>query len=383
MDRELDLMLVGGGLASALIAWRLKRFRTNIRFLVIEENESFSEKETWCFHASDIEARELDWIFPLLSKSWPGYSVGIMDFQRSLHRAKYLAVRSQEFFQKIQIGAHVQFRTRVKSVSERGVYLQDGRFLSAKCVVDCRGGREGAGSPSGFHKFLSCEFELSSPHGMIRPRLMDAISNNRDGVRFLSVLPWTESTLTLECREFSANPGFSREEFRDSILAYARAMGWNIRSQIHESEAAIPVPILPGNPMQGLAAPTIGTRGGFSHPSTGASFPQAIRLAERISKVQKFDPANIWAITKAAQKELEKNREFCILLNRILFCAALPEERARIFTRLYRLPEPVLQRFFALKLNALDFARILLGRPPLPMEKAIKVIRPQEKLRLC
>ena len=40
----------------------------------------------------------------------------------------------------------------------------------------------------------------------------------------------------------------------------------------------------------------------------------------------------------------------------------------------YRLPEPVIARFYAAKLTRLDKVRILTGKPPVPVLKALKAM---------
>ena len=42
--------------------------------------------------------------------------------------------------------------------------------------------------------------------------------------------------------------------------------------------------------------------------------------------------------------------------------------------RFYRLPSPLIERFFAGKLTLVDKAMIMLGKPPVPLGKAIGVL---------
>jgi len=55
---------------------------------------------------------------------------------------------------------------------------------------------------------------------------------------------------------------------------------------------------------------------------------------------------------------------FALRLNRMVFRWFRGEQRYRVLERFYRLPAPVIRRFYALELTALDRARILFGRPP-------------------
>ncbi|HLL20601.1 MAG TPA: lycopene cyclase family protein, partial [Kofleriaceae bacterium] len=55
---------------------------------------------------------------------------------------------------------------------------------------------------------------------------------------------------------------------------------------------------------------------------------------------------------------------FALRLNKMLFHWFAPHQRYNVLERFYRLPEPVIRRFYALELTGLDRARILIGRPP-------------------
>ena len=62
------------------------------------------------------------------------------------------------------------------------------------------------------------------------------------------------------------------------------------------------------------------------------------------------------------------------LLNRMLFGAALPDERYRVLEHFYRLPQPVIERFYAGRLTVRDRLRILSGKPPVPVAAAIRAL---------
>ena len=52
-------------------------------------------------------------------------------------------------------------------------------------------------------------------------------------------------------------------------------------------------------------------------------------------------------------------------LNRMLFRGLAPERMWHVFARFYGLPQPLIERFYALELTRLDArASLVLGRPP-------------------
>ena len=55
----------------------------------------------------------------------------------------------------------------------------------------------------------------------------------------------------------------------------------------------------------------------------------------------------------------------------MLFRAARPDERARVLQRFYTLPEPLIERFYAGRTTLGDAARILLGKPPVSVRRAL------------
>ena len=59
------------------------------------------------------------------------------------------------------------------------------------------------------------------------------------------------------------------------------------------------------------------------------------------------------------------------LLNRMLFRAAEPEKRYQVLERFYGLNEGLVERFYRNRLTKKDKLRILIGKPPVPVTKAL------------
>jgi len=90
-----DLILAGGGLANGLIAWRLHQRRPELRILLLEQGAHLGGNHTWSFHDSDLDAAQLDWIAPLVSKRWPRYEVAFPQLRRTLEGG-YASIGSQD-----------------------------------------------------------------------------------------------------------------------------------------------------------------------------------------------------------------------------------------------------------------------------------------------
>ena len=74
-----------------------------------------------------------------------------------------------------------------------------------------------------------------------------------------------------------------------------------------------------------------------------------------------------------ARRHWDRTR-FYRRLGAMLFGAASPEQRWRVFARFYRLPAPLIERFYAGRSTIADRARILCGRPPVPLGRALSVL---------
>jgi lycopene beta-cyclase len=57
-----------------------------------------------------------------------------------------------------------------------------------------------------------------------------------------------------------------------------------------------------------------------------------------------------------------------------LFRAAEPEERWRVLARFYRLDPALIGRFYAGQSSLYDKLRILTGKPPVPISRAIHAL---------
>ena len=121
--------------------------------------------------------------------------------------------------------------------------------------------------------------------------------------------------------------------------------------------------------------PKLGLRGGFFHPTTGYSLPDAVRNAMLLARCPISPRRAFTGVFADEAGRLWAKRNFFQLLNRMLFHAAEPAERYKVLEHFYRLPEPVIARFYAARLTALDKMRILSGRPPVPLHKAIGAMR--------
>lgn len=365
---DLDYLILGGGLHGGLTALALLERAPAARLALVERGARLGGNHTWCFHAGDVPADAAAWVDPLVAHRWGGYQVRFPRHTRELE-APYAAITSARFHDVVAAriaaapNAALLLGVGAGDPSADRVRLDDGRTLSAGVVVDARGPRpDDAPADSGFQKFVGLELELERPHELARPVLMDACVDQVDGFRFFYVLPLGPRRLLVEDTYFSDSPALDRDRVRAEVLCYARRAGWNAAAILREEHGVLPMPWAGPGPEVDAGPLVAGFRGGWFHPATGYSLPVAVRLARSVAAA---DPA---ALFDGALHDLARDQRrqmaFAHRLNRMLFRWFAPEKRVGVFERFYRLPEPVIRRFYALQLTAGDRARFFVGRPP-------------------
>lgn len=370
MSREVfEYVLVGGGLANGLIALALRARRPGSRIAMIEQGSELGGNHTWCFHRNDLLAGAESWVAPLVCYRWPGYRVLFPHLDRTIAR-EYAAITSRRFHEVVAAslrsvsGSKLFLETRALAVSERTVLLESGEELSAPVIIDARGT---AGEPmrpqtAGFQKFLGLEVELSRPHGLDLPILMDATVDQTKGFRFVYTLPLSPSRLLVEDTYFHRSPRLIPDQVKLDIQQYLDRCGYPPGEVIREESGVLPMPWSGFLPVTAKGPLRAGYMGGWFHPGTGYSFPVACRLAASIAAQdpKRFRRQELVALVR----EHSRQARFCHFLNDFLFRWYPAQARRNIFERFYRLPVETIDRFFALRLNWLDRFRLLAGRPP-------------------
>ena len=371
-----DVILVGGGLANGLIAWRLRTQRPELRLLLIERDEQLGGNHTWSFHDSDLTASQHAWLSPLIARRWPRYEVVFPGHARTLEGG-YASITSDDFRRIIETALHgcLRLGTTVSGLTPTTVHLADGQLLQARSVIDGRGIQSGMPLALGYQTFLGQEVRLAAPHGLTAPIIMDASVAQQGGYRFVYVLPFSPDRLLIEDTHYVDTPAWQPERLRDNISTYAHSRGWRMTELLREEHGSLPI-VLAGDiksywhKLQGQ--PCSGLRAGLFHPTTGYSLPHAVRLAERITALDTFDAAGVFSAIRGCALHAWRGQRFFRLLNRMLFLAGAADERWRVMRRFYHLPAPLIARFYAGKLTLADQLRLVSGKPPVPVGQAMK-----------
>lgn len=372
---EPDLILVGGGLANTLIAWRLHRQRPDLRLLLLERESGLGGNHTWCFHGTDLTEAQHHWLEPFVTISWDRHRIRFPSRDRWLD-GSYHAITAEQLdvTARAALGDAVRTGVRVESVSPTGVRLANGQSLSAPAVIDGRGDPGGSHLDVRFQKFLGQLLKLEQPHGLVAPVLMDATVPQDDGFRFIYTLPFDETTVLIEDTRYSDTPTLDRDQMRVEIANYAESHGWKIAKRCREEEGALPV-VLGGDLdaywADGPGVPRSGVRAGLFHYTTGYSLPEAVRLADDLVKLNAWNSAALYRCIRGRSARLWRSGFFFRILNRMLYRGCEPAERYRVLQHFYRLPAPLINRFYAGRPTWGDRLRILTGKPPIPVHRAL------------
>lgn len=380
-----DVVLVGGGLANGLIALRLKALRPELKIILLERERTIGGQHTWCHFQTDVEPGARGWLRPLIAHRWDGYEVRFPGYGRRL-TTPYLAITSEGLHRAVSavLGADAWLGVSVRDLTDRRVKLADGRTLEGRAVIDGRGPRKSRQLVLGWQKFVGQEVVTAEPHGLTQPIVMDATVDQLDGYRFLYVLPLGRDRLLIEDTRYADGPALDRPALRAAIADYAAGQGWTIKGVVREEEGILPIAL--GGDIDAYwreakhGLPEVGLRAALFQPTTGYSLPDAVRLAESVAALPRIDSASVRALAEGRSKAAWRHRRFYRLLNRMLFRACVPTERYKVLERFYRLPQGLIQRFYAGRARLTDKARILIGKPPVPIGAALRVM-PERSVR--
>ena len=372
-----DLILAGGGLANCLIAYRVRERRPDLRVLVVEQGARLGGSHTWCFHSSDLSEAQRRWTAPFIEHSWPYYDVRFPRLRRRLGGGYHAFTdASLHAVASAALGDSVRLDQPLAVVAPDHVITQSGQRYDAPAVIDGRGDPRDASLTLGFQKFAGLVLELERPHGLEGPVLMDATGAHLDGYRFLYTLPFGPRTVLVEDTRYSDGPGLQVEEMHKEVRAYARERYGEIASTVHEEQGVLPIVLCgdihafwrAGEP----GVPRAGMRAALFNQVTGYSFPDAVRLADAICDQPVFESAALHRWIREYSIAAWSRQGFYRLLNRMLFWAGKPDDRFQILERFYRLPEPLIKRFYAGQSSLADKLRIVSGKPPVPLLEAVR-----------
>ncbi|MET0269317.1 MAG: lycopene beta-cyclase CrtY [Sphingomonas sp.] len=377
---ECDIAIVGGGLAGGLIALALRARHPGLDVIVVEAEHVVGGNHIWSFFGADVDAADRWLVEPLIGHRWPGYDIAFPRRARRLDEP-YHSIRSDRLDAAVRAAlppARLLTAVRATEVTPAAVTLADGRRIAARAVIDARGPGDLATLDLGWQKFVGLVVRTDAPHGRTHPVVMDATVAQIDGYRFVYVLPFDDHRLLIEDTYYSDSPELDGQAITKRIHDYATAHGWRVAEVEHREAGVLPVALggdFAAYWASGGETAKAGVRAGLFHPTTGYTLPDAVRLAARIAALPDPAGADLAALTRDHAARAWETRGFYRLLDRMLFRAAEPAERYKVLERFYGLNAGLVGRFYAARSTTFDKLRILSGKPPVPLGRALRVLK--------
>ncbi|WFL76218.1 lycopene beta-cyclase CrtY [Altererythrobacter arenosus] len=386
--RMIDVAIVGGGLAGGLIALALYRQRPELRLALIESGDVLGGNHRWSWFANDLSDDGQALLETFRQAEWDkGYKVAFPSYHRSLS-TPYRSLASSEFHKglmRLLPPESVRLKTEATALDAEGVTLASGERIPARAVIDCRLFVPSPHLNGGWQVFMGRHIRLAEPHGIDRPVIMDAAldqlapAGNGGAYRFVYVLPLAAHDLFIEDTYYADDPALDRSALSSRIDAYCRRGGWQ-DAEIVGGETGV-LPVMSGGDFRAyqrsIAIPGVavaGARGGFSHPLTSYTVPIAVENALAIAREVDLTGAQLAAFCEARARRHWGRTGFYRRLARMLFQAAEPHRRRDIFERFYKLPESLIERFYAARSTRTDKLRILCGKPPVAVGPALAAL---------
>ncbi len=376
LSSRCDIAIVGGGLAGGLAALALAAKRPDLDVRLIEPGP-VGGNHIWSFFDADIARGDRWLVAPLVRHHWSAYDVRFPAYARTL-RMGYKSITGEALAEAVAaaLPARHLVADRALHVAPDHVLLAAGGRLDARHVIDARGTGPLSALTCGWQKFVGQALSVKGGHGLTEPVVMDATVEQLDGYRFVYLLPFDAETIFVEDTYYSDDPDLDVPAIRDRIRAYAAAQGWKVKKAASREETGV-LPVVIAGDFDRYWPPSdrtarIGVRSGAFHATTGYSLPDAVRTACALPGLIGPDlPARL----RARAADGWRRQRFYRMLAAMLFRAADPAMRYRIFERFYRLRAGLVARFYAGRSRGGDKLRLLSGKPPVPIGRAIAALR--------
>ncbi|MCJ2186579.1 lycopene beta-cyclase CrtY [Novosphingobium beihaiensis] len=372
-----DLAIAGCGLAGGLVALAMARLRPELRVIVVERGAALGGQHLWSFFASDLPQGAEALADALTTARWDSYEVRFPSRSRVL-ATPYRTMSSGRLDAAVRAALPpecVITGVETTAVTPTSITLADGRSIAAKGVLDARGIPGLPHMAGGWQKFLGQRLRLAAPHGLAMPVVMDARVEQTDGYRFVYCLPFSPTEVFVEDTYYADGSALDLPLLRRRIADYAARQGWQVDSCEYEESGVLPV-IAAGDfnafwRAGQAGAARAGTRAALVHPLTSYSVPDAVRFALHLTTLDNLSGTRLERASHAWAAQHWRKGRFYRMLTRMLFGAARPEARWRVLERFYGLPKPLIERFYAGRSTMADKARILAGKPPVPVGAAL------------
>ncbi|MCS7028506.1 MAG: lycopene beta-cyclase CrtY [Bacteroidia bacterium] len=364
-------IFIGGGLSSILAAYTWLELGYSKPILIIEQNSYLCGNHTWSFNQTDILPQAWNLLQPLIDVSWQSYQVKFPKIERTV-LIPYHTIFSQSLSKKIKDYAEKNSLLQIITGQRASVLRQDTSTIvvtqnnhsyTADWIFYATG-NIATFTTTAYQKFVGLEVILAEPVSLPSPIIMDATVAQKDGFRFMYVLPFEPKRLLIEDTYYSLNQRLNVSTITDEIQEYAQNKGWKIVCIQRQEQGVLPIPLSQEKPacIHSNVLP-LGMHANLFHVTTGYS------LAANYNFIWQMYPfleeKNLPAIWYQKLLEFHRSMQFYRIMNRFLFIAGKTDKRYRFLEAFYqRCNDAQIARFYAGKSTFQDKMHILSGKAP-------------------
>lgn len=343
-----NFIIAGGGMAGLSLAFYLNQnpHFNDKKILIIDRDEKNINDHTWCFWETGLSPFE-----QIIFKQWKGvWFHGTDNFSQflDLQDYSYKMIRGIDFYEYIiptlKKNPNITFlQADIMEVTET-VKTDKGDFSASEFVFDSsfRSKYDNPKHHNMLQHFKGWVIETTKPAFKVNePTLFDFRTEQKNELRFVYVLPHSETKALIEFTIFSDNliTDAEYEFYLKKYIEETLNVGeYKIKSdeyQISETEFGIvPMSDEPHeiSPMSKVIR--IGTSGGYVKASTGYSFQRSQRFLQKLVKSLESNQT----LNNGLKLNIWKGFLDTVLLN-VMLKNRTPQDE--IFTRLFKYNSPV------------------------------------------
>ncbi len=367
---EKPVIIIGGGLWGTLLALRIRQCLPHVALKLYAPGPQLGEQFSVSFHESDVSQAAMKWLSPFISQSWKDFEVNFPRYSKksdhklfTMEPSHFHAVASE------LLGPNVVYLNRTLTPEEA---VKEGSFVIDTLV---RGYFKGLG----YQKTHGLIVKLTHPHRLSSPISMDATIEQKNGFRYLQVLPLSEERLLLKDVRFSSDPLLYYENIEPDLFREAHQRRWIIDDVLERETEFRKIPC---DYCDQFFEGKVIRLDGFVHDITGDALPDAVRLIDRMVQTS-FRLGELKLVMREYLIERKSRRRIFRTINRMLFRVKTPcAERYQFFQWLHSMPPSIRKKFYKGDLVIIDILRSLYTKSFFSRQKTsgISFMKNQERV---